>query len=479
MIKILDTLSGKKENLPEHRPLRIFVCGPTVYDVPHIGHARTYIAFVAIVKYLKSRDIKTFYLQNITDIDDKVIQRAKEQKIPALKLAKKFEKEYYLFEKALGIKVDKHARATKHILQILKQIKTLIKKEVAYIIEDDGYYFDITKFADYGKLSRRTSLQAEDATSRIDENVRKRNRGDFCLWKFTESRINADSYADSRGKISARIINGEPAWRSPWGWGRPGWHIEDTAITQYFFGPQYEIHGGGVDLKFPHHEAEIAQQESASGKKPLVKIWMHTGALLVDGQKMSKSLNNFVTAEDFLKTNSPETLRLMILMNHYRSPLNFKNEVATQSANAFNKIQNSIYRLYNVKLKSNSNLKIKELLASAEKEFHSAMEDDFNTPKALASIFELINRTDLIIKQMNSGEAKEIAGFIIKTLASLGLKLNKKLKIPLKITAKIKKRELYRVNKQFIHADALRKEIEALGYIIEDTPAGFIILRND
>lgn len=474
MIKILDTLSGKKENLPEHRPLRIFVCGPTVYDVLHIGHARTYIAFDAIVKYLKSRKIKTFYLQNITDIDDKVIQRAKEQKIPALKLAKKFEKEYYKFEKSLGIKVDKHAPATKYIPQILKQIKTLIKKGVAYIIEDDGYYFDIAKFADYGKLSRRTSLQAEDATSRIDENIRKRNKGDFCLWK-----LHAKSAPPPKGSGNTKaptriIINGEPAWKSPWGWGRPGWHIEDTAITEYFFGPQYEIHGGGVDLKFPHHEAEIAQQESASGKKPLVKIWMHAGTLLINGKKMSKSLNNFIAAESFSKRH----LRFMILMNHYRSPFDFKEESIVQADNAFNRIQNFIYRLYSVKSKLNSRLDIEKIIDLTEKEFHSAMEDDFNTPKALASIFELINKTETTVKLLNANEAKEIAEFIIKTLDSIGLKLTKKLKIPLKIRAKIKERELYRVNKQFIHADALRKEIEELGYIIEDAPEGPAILKN-
>ncbi len=237
MIKVFNTLSGKKESLPERRPIRIFVCGPTVYDIPHIGHARTYLAFDSIVKYLKSREIKTYYLQNITDIDDKIIRRADEQKIPALKLAKKFEKEYYLFEKTLGIKTDKHARATNHIKQIVKQVKILVKKRFAYKIENDGYYFDISAFPDYGKLSHRTALQAEDSTSRIDENIQKKNKGDFCLWKFTKR------YAASIGG-EPRPYGREPSWKTGLGEGRPGWHIEDTAITEYYFGPQYEIHGG-------------------------------------------------------------------------------------------------------------------------------------------------------------------------------------------------------------------------------------------
>ena len=459
MIKIFNTLSEKKENLPSRRPLRIFVCGPTVYDNPHIGHARTYIAFDAFAKYLKSRKINIFCLQNITDIDDKIIRRANEQKISALKLAKKFEKEYYRFEKLAGIKVDKHAPATKYIPQILKQVKTLIKKGFAYKIEGDGYYFNIAKFSDYGKLSHRTALQAEDATSRIDENVQKKNKGDFCLWKFKKG-------AD------------EPSWETDIGEGRPGWHIEDTAITEYHFGPRYEIHGGGVDLKFPHHEAEIAQQESASGKKPMVKIWMHTGALLADGQKMSKSLHNFITVENFLKQHSPETLRLMILMNHYRSPFNFKEEVAWHVDNSWKRVQNFIYRLYGIKSKLNLKLKINELINSAEKEFHLAMENDFNTPEALAAVFELINKTETDIKRLNLNDAKKIAKFIIKTFGSMGFKLDKKLKISVQIKARILERELFRKNKQFIQSDALRKEIEKLGYVIEDTPNGPMILKK-
>ncbi|KKU84749.1 MAG: Cysteinyl-tRNA ligase, partial [Parcubacteria group bacterium GW2011_GWA2_47_8b] len=303
---IHDTLSGKKEDLEkvaDNKKLRLFVCGPTVYDYIHIGNARTYIVFDNLVRYLRALGVKVFYLQNITDIDNKIIRRAAEENTNAKSLAKKYEKYYHEDEKALGIKsVTKYARATAHIKQIVRQIQTLIAKGHAYKI-DDGYYFDISTFPEYGKLAKRTVNQAEDSVSRIDENVNKKNKGDFALWKFKKEN--------------------EPSWKTPIGEGRPGWHIEDTAITERWFGPQYDIHGGAVDLKFPHHEAEIAQQEAASGKKPMVKVWMHSGFLVVGGEKMAKSSGNFVTVRDFLKQYPVEVLRYLVAAHHYRSPLDY------------------------------------------------------------------------------------------------------------------------------------------------------------
>src|SRR3989338_7142056 len=339
MIRVFNTLCGKKEGLkkPKGKQLKLFVCGPTVYDYPHIGNARTYIAFDAFVRYLRSQKIKVFYLQNITDIDDKIIAKAREEKTSPAAIAKKYEKIYRQNEKSLNIRsVSKYARATAHIPQIIKQVKTLIKKGSAYKIEDDGYYFDLAAFPEYGKLSGRTSLQAEDAISSIDENIRKRNKGDFALWKLV--RFEATNYlsksTNSTNKF--KIINGEPAWWTTLGWGRPGWHIEDTAITEHYFGPQYDLHGGAIDLKFPPHEAEIAQQEAVSGKKPFVKIWMHTGFLLIKGEKMSKSLGNFITIRDFFNIQRGESpramrdrvnvLRFLILSQHYHSPIDYVPE---------------------------------------------------------------------------------------------------------------------------------------------------------
>ncbi|MGH7239994.1 MAG: class I tRNA ligase family protein, partial [Candidatus Saccharimonadales bacterium] len=240
---IYNTLTKTKEVIKpfKGKTVRLFVCGPTVYDFSHIGHARTYVIFDAFAKYLKQIGFSVHYLQNLTNIDDKIILRAKERGVSPLDLAAAFEKKHLEDMKRLGVtSVRKYARATDYIKQIISQIKRLEQKGYAYSLQD-GMYFDIAKFKDYGKLSGRTALQAEDSVSRIDYSKDKRNRGDFCLWKFTENK------------------DQEPWWPSPWGDGRPGWHIEDTAITEKFFGPQYEIHGGAVDLIFPHHEAEVAQ----------------------------------------------------------------------------------------------------------------------------------------------------------------------------------------------------------------------------
>ena len=447
---IHDTLSGKKEDLEkvaDNKKLRLFVCGPTVYDYIHIGNARTYIVFDNLVRYLRALGVKVFYLQNITDIDNKIIRRAAEENTNAKSLAKKYEKYYHEDEKALGIKsVTKYARATAHIKQIVRQIQTLIAKGHAYKI-DDGYYFDISTFPEYGKLAKRTVNQAEDSVSRIDENVNKKNKGDFALWKFKKEN--------------------EPSWKTPIGEGRPGWHIEDTAITERWFGPQYDIHGGAVDLKFPHHEAEIAQQEAASGKKPMVKVWMHSGFLVVGGEKMSKSFGNFVTVKDFLKQYPVEVLRYLVAAHHYRSPLDYSEDLARQAKNTLNNLSQFLARLEMAGGKTENGA----VLERAERDFSAAMEDDFNTPAALAVIFSLINENQKQVWELSRKSAKMLKKFIKNKLELFGIGL-KSVKIPLKIRRLASKRELFRTNKQFIQSDVLRKEIEALGYIVEDTPRG-------
>ena len=231
--------------------------------------------------------------------------------------------------------------------EIIKQVQTLIDKGYAYKIDGDGYYFDVSKFKDYGKLAKRTLEQAQDGVSRIDESVGKKNKADFCLWKFSKTN--------------------EPSWDSSLGKGRPGWHIEDTAITEKYFGPQYDIHGGAVDLKFPHHEAEIAQQEAASGKKPLVNIWMHAGFLLVDGQKMSKSLNNFITIDSFLKEYSPQVLRYLILSHHYRSPIDYTKDLVQSSKSALSAIQNFVFKLSLVKKPGEISKEISDIVEKSGK----------------------------------------------------------------------------------------------------------------
>ena len=457
MLRIYNTLSEKKEVLekPKDRPLRMFVCGPTVYDNPHIGNARTFMAFDIIVRYLRSRGLKIFYLQNITDIDDKILNRAKEEDIGWKDVAKQYEKAFSQNLKALGIKsVNKYARATDFIPEIIKQVKTLIKKGNAYLIPGDGYYFDLKTFPDYGRLAKRTVAQAEDGVSRIDASDKKRNRGDFCIWKLSAL--------------------GEHFWKTELGDGRPGWHIEDTAITEKFFGPQYDIHGGALDLKFPHHEAEIAQQESASGKKPFVKIWMHAGFLTVSGQKMSKSLGNFVTIGESLAKYPAEVFRMAVFMHHYRLPLDYTDEAMLAAQKNLAEIKTFILKLAAVARKTGKK-EIAETIAKeldeAQNKFLAALNDDFNGPQALAAIFEFMKVVNAKIWRIPGREAKSAGQWLKNTMQSLGFDV-KLVKIPAKIQVLVKKRAECRRYKQFTQSDTLRQKIFDLGYVVEDNPLG-------
>ena len=278
---LYDTLSKTKKELKKPKRgevLHFFVCGITVDNSPHIGHARTYILYDTFVKYLRHQGYKIFYLQNITDIEDKIIIKANKEKVSTKQIARKFEEEYMQFVKILGIdSVDKYARASDYIKEIINQIQILLKKEYAYQTSN-GIYFRVSKFKDYGKLSKQKIDKMQEAIS-IEKDPEKENFHDFALWKSSKE--------------------GEPSWESPWGEGRPGWHIEDTALThKEFKSPQYELHGGARDLIFPHHEAEIAQMEAAYGKNPMVEFWMNTEFLNIGGQKMSKSLKNFITIRE-------------------------------------------------------------------------------------------------------------------------------------------------------------------------------------
>jgi len=440
MLKIYNTLSHKKEFLKpaQKGKVDLFVCGPTVYDFPHLGHARTYLVFDMIVSFLKELKIKTFYLQNITDIDDKIIKRAKEKNITPKKLALRFEKEYIKDMRSLKIDtVTKYARATDYIPEIISQVQRLIKKDKAYKIED-GIYFDIKKFKEYGKLSKRKISKSEDAVSRIDESKNKRNKGDFCLWKFSKK--------------------GEPSWKSPFGEGRPGWHIEDTAIAERFFGFQYDIHGGARDLIFPHHEAEISQMESLSNKKPMAKYWIHTGFLTVKGKKMSKSLGNFITIREFLKDNSPELLRMLILSSNYRSPIDY-------TKNNLNQAKKNLERLTDFSKK----VKKQKSISKITKEHVKLLEDDFNAPKFLSSVFELIKKSNK--RSLSEKERQEIGSLMFFINRVFKIFPKKKL-IPKEIIKLADLREKYRKENNWKKADNIREKIEKLGYRIRDRKAG-------
>jgi cysteinyl-tRNA synthetase len=481
-MKIHNTLTGKKDEIvkPEGGQIRLFVCGPTVYDYLHIGNGRTYVVFDAFARWLRHINLPVFYLQNITNVDDKIIIRAKAENKNPIRLADSFYDAYMEDMKTLSVEsVDKYAPATDFIPDIVKQVKTLRGKGFAYEIEGDGIYFDISKFPDYGKLSGRTVAQAEDGVSRIDESVTKRNRGDFCLWKFPKTAIPKTFF----GRFRKFIItpDGEPAWHTGLGWGRPGWHIEDTAISERYFGPQYDIHGAAEDLKFPHHEAEIAQQESASGKKPFVKIWMHAGFLTINGRKMSKSLGNFTKIRDALKDFSPEILRWFFLSAHYRTPMDYSPESVSQIQTIYGRTRIFIEKLERAAAtkskKDSANPGVAEAIRKASDEFDGALNDDFNTPLALASLLDLGSKFQERIWELAPTDAAEIKKFLEKGFGILGIAFKKEI-IPQNVRKLAEERELYRSRKQFVQSDGLREKIRVLGYSLEDTPDGPFIFKE-
>lgn len=388
-MQIYNTLTRKKEEfLPaDPQKVKMFVCGPTVYDFIHVGNARTYTIFDMVAKYLRCKGYEVEYIQNITDIDDKIISRASELGIDPADHAKDYTDAFLEDIKKLGVNsVSHYEPATKNIDQVVKQVKTLIDKSNAYKIEGDGWYFDLNTFPEYGKLSKRTVAMAEDGISRIDENPNKKNRGDFNLWKFSKPE--------------------EPGWDSELGYGRPGWHIEDTSITEKFFGPQYDLHGAGIDLMFPHHEAEIAQQESASGLKPFVRYWMHAGFITMKNytprkreegdeyskvnEKMSKSLGNIMVLREVLEKYSSETLRFYFLSSHYRSPLDYNEELLKQAEAAVNRLTEFVNRLKSTKNSLGGPTAKSSLVEKTKENFEKEMDDDFNTPRAIATIFDFV-----------------------------------------------------------------------------------------
>ena len=444
-IKLYNTLSGKLEAFEpiESGTVKMFVCGPTVYDFSHIGHGKTYTQFDVVVRALRYVGYRVTYIVNITDIDDKIIKRADERGVEPSVLAKEYEQAYVEDMRVLGnTNVNKYARAHDYIPEIVSQVERLVEKGLAYKISN-GYYFDTKGFEDYGKLSGRNALKTGDAVSRIDENPDKKNPGDFCLWKFKKE--------------------GEPFWPANLGEGRPGWHIEDTAITEAEFGPQYDIHGGAIDLIFPHHEAEIAQMESISGKKPLVRYWLHAGFLNIKSEKMSKSLGNFLTIREVLEKGiSPLALRYYFLTAHYRTSMDFSWEALTAAQNAYRKLKEFFSSL-------RSNLEnSKGSTLGYSNEFKEAISNDFNTPEALAVVWKLIRDESVF----PADKYATLLGF--DKVLGLDLEHNEfEIKeIPGEVQKLVDEREETRTAGNYQKADELREHIESLGFVVEDTLSG-------
>jgi cysteinyl-tRNA synthetase len=442
-MKIYNTLTRNKE---EFRPIdpdkvSMYVCGVTVYDLCHLGHARAYIVFDMIRKYLEYKNFKVNYIQNFTDIDDKIIRKATELKSDYKTISEKNIAEYFQDFDALGIKrANLYPKATEAIPGMIELIQTLIEKKHAYAINGD-VYFEVQTFPGYGKLSGR-KFEDNEAGARIAVDDHKKNPLDFALWKKAKPE--------------------EPSWDSPWGKGRPGWHIECSVMSMKNLGESYDIHGGGQDLIFPHHENEIAQSEAATGK-PYVKYWMHNGFVNINNEKMSKSLGNFFTIRDILKKYEPEVLRFYILSTHYRSPINFSDDQLEEAKKRLEYLYHALH--------GNSSGKTTPL-DNYEKEFLEYMDDDFNSAGAIGVLFTLATFA-------NKEKSSTAAALLKKLGGILGLlqQAEKKQDVPTDVQELVAKRLEAKKNKDFAMADTLRAEILAKGYEVKDTPQGAVLQK--
>ena len=443
-MKIFNSLTGKKESLKPKvkNQVSIYVCGLTPYDDIHIGHARTFINFDVIVRFLKFEKYKVNYVRNITDVDDKIILRAKEESISALDLSKKYIEEMHLDFSSLGIEdPDVEPKVSDHINEIIAMIKSLEDKGYAYTKNDSDVYFDVQKFDDYGSLANR-SLDQLSSSERIIKDLNKNHEADFVLWKTDTDGI---------------------SWPSPWGEGRPGWHIECSAMSIKYLGEEFDIHGGGLDLKFPHHENEIAQAKCAT-QKNFASLWMHTGPLRIEDEKMSKSLKNFITVKEILNKFHPEVMRLFFLLTHYRNPISYSNEGLSNAK----KILDRIYLAFSSKKISK---KFSEDIFLI-KDYELAMKDDFNTPKAIKILQSYIRNLE------KSGDDNlNKFGSLKKILNSLGLFMDEPesyfkygdLDIQEnEIELLINERNRARENKDFGLADDIRAKLKAKGIVLED-----------
>ena len=461
-MQIYNSMTRKKETFkPIHEgKVGIYACGPTVYNYFHIGNARPFITFDVLRRQLEREGYEVTFVQNFTDIDDKMIRRANEEGITVKELADRFIEEYYKDAKALGIRpATVHPRATEHINDVIRLVSRLIENGRAYATSSGDVYYRVSAFPGYGKLSGQNMEDRENgASERLNVETDKESPEDFALWKAQKP--------------------GEPAWDSPWGKGRPGWHIECSARSMKYLGETFDIHCGGKDLLFPHHENEIAQSEGATGKK-YVNYWMHNGFINVDNQKMSKSLNNFFTVRDIAKEYDLEAVRLFMLSAHYRSPINFSRE-QIESANA------SLNRLYTARNSLRFQIEngedrplnetekaFAERLKGYEKRFDDAMDDDMNTADALGAVFELVKDANVTIVQGASREAAKAAMNSLEAICDvLGILSRKDEDLPEDIAALVQERAEARKNKNWARSDELRDMIIKAGYILEDTKQG-------
>ncbi len=472
MLKVYNTLSKQKEEFKPLKPpfVGIYVCGPTVYDDPHLGHAKSYVSFDVIIRFLRALNYKVRYVQNITDVghllgdseegEDKIIKKAKLEKLEPVEIAQKYEKRYFdAMDKLNCQRPDISSRATGFIIDMIEMIKILINKGYAY--ETDGnVYFEVAKFPRYGRLSRRNIDELKEGT-RVEVASDKRNPADFALWKKADKE---------------HIMK----WPSPWGMGYPGWHIECSVMSMKFLGETVDIHGGGIDNQFPHHECEIAQSEAVTGKQ-FVKYWLHNNMVTVDGQKMSKSLGNFITLPDLFKEFDPMVVRFFILQGHYRSPQDFSREALNSAKKGFQRLSRGVSKLLKFRedqAESFDSLKFKGKSEEFYSKFFGFMEDDFNTAGAVSVLFDIIAYSNKLSESSKSDEMKEVSNlffFLANDILGLEFSVDQGFSVDTEkklIELLLELRKEARERKDWKSADLIRNELDKMGYEIRDGKEG-------
>ncbi len=461
-MKIYNTLTRQKQEFVpiKEGEVKMYACGPTVYNYIHIGNARPLIIFDTLRRYLEYRGYKVTFVQNFTDVDDKMINRANEEGITVKELGERFIGEYFKDAKALGVRAATiHPKATENIDAIIEMVKKLEDNGYAYNV-DGNVYFSAKKFKEYGKLSKQP-LEDLEAGARIDVNEAKRDAMDFALWKKQKE--------------------GEPAWESPWGMGRPGWHIECSAMVNKYLGETIDIHAGGQDLIFPHHENEIAQSECANSK-PFANYWLHNGYINVDNRKMSKSLGNFSTVRDILAKYDGETVRFFMLSAHYRNPINFSDTLMEQSKSAVERVYTCIGNLEFLLKNSveremtDGDREILKKLEGFKEKYIAAMDDDLNTADAIAAIFDIVYMANTELSQ-EEANTKRVIEEILAMMRELGGVLGLFVKSSEKtldeeVEELIEKRGKARAEKDWATADAIRDKLKEMNIVLEDTPMG-------
>ena len=457
-MKVFNTLTRQKEELKtiEEGKVKIYACGPTVYNYIHIGNARPLCVFDILRRYLEYRGYEVRFVQNFTDIDDKIIKRANEEGVTYKDISEKYIEEFWKDAKGLNVReATVHPKATENIDEIINIISTLVEKGYAYEADGD-VYFSPKNFPEYGKLSHQP-LEELESGARIMVGEIKKEPMDFALWKKAKP--------------------GEPFWESPWGHGRPGWHIECSAMNRRYLGKTIDIHCGGQDLIFPHHENEIAQSECCNGV-PFANYWMHNGYITVDNVKMSKSLNNFFTVRDVAEAYGYEPIRYLLISSQYRSPINYSTDIIEQCKASLNRLYTCRDNLdFAAKNAADGEIgdSVKEMLALRQTQFVDAMDDDLNTADALAAVFELVRdiNTKIIAESANKAECEAAAKMFDELCGVLGLVYNRKTQsLDDEVEALIEQRTQARKNKDWATADKIRDELKAMGITLEDTAQG-------